>query len=337
MTLPAALAELAAAQGGPFTRAQVRGLGLTSHAVRRLLDDCVPLRHGVHVERSVRDAARDDPRAMHLLEGAAKVLVCRGSALARRSAAVAYDLPLLGRLPARPELTRHGRRLDDTSSVPGLRVAPLTPDEVETVHGVRCTSLCRTVADVLRTSVLREAVVVGDAALGRALDLAALRTAVAAASAWPGGVAAGAALGLLDGRAETPLESLTRLAYVQQGVPAPETQVEVRGPGGRLLGVVDFLWRAQRVVGEADGLLKYTGLQDLQAEKLREEGMRRAGFDVVRNLWDDVWTQRGQRALAQRWHEAVAHSAGRPPVTGVRLTVPTLEELRRRRAARSAA
>ncbi len=53
--------------------------------------------------------------------------------------------------------------------------------------------------------------------------------------------------------------------------------------------VVDFLLRAQRLVVEADGLLKYRRRSDaLTLEKLRQEAIERAGYRVVRVTWDDV-------------------------------------------------
>lgn len=132
-----------------------------------------------------------------------------------------------------------------------------------------------------------------------------------------------------DGRADGPLESITRVAYDEQGLPAPETQIEVRAPDGTFLGIVDFLWREQRVVGEADGLGKYDRPLALQKEKMREEGLRACGLEVVRNVWDDVWTPAGRVALALRVRQAFAFAADKPAVPGVRFRAPSLQELLR--------
>jgi very-short-patch-repair endonuclease len=51
---------------------------------------------------------------------------------------------------------------------------------------------------------------------------------------------------------------------------------------------VDFLFDGC-VIGEADGRGKYTGPQDLWAEKRREDALRALGFEVVRWGWDDMW------------------------------------------------
>lgn len=63
----------------------------------------------------------------------------------------------------------------------------------------------------------------------------------------------------------------------------------------------DFLWPAQRTIGEADGKGKYRTPEDLYAEKRREDQLRGLGFEVVRWGWADVagpdWALR-ERVLA---------------------------------------
>jgi hypothetical protein len=100
-----------------------------------------------------------------------------------------------------------------------------------------------------------------------------------------------------------------------------------RGVHGEFLGLVDFLWRAQRVVGEADGLGKYDGPFALQKEKLREEGLRACGLEVVRNVWDDVWTAPRRTQLGARVRQAFAFAAEKPAVPGVRFRTPSLDQL----------
>jgi hypothetical protein len=59
-----------------------------------------------------------------------------------------------------------------------------------------------------------------------------------------------------DARAESPLESISRLRMREHGVPAPEPQVEI-WIDGRFAGRVDFYWDEYGVIGEADGWGKY--------------------------------------------------------------------------------
>jgi len=111
---------------------------------------------------------------------------------------------------------------------------------------------------------------------------------LARARRWPGVVAARAAIAFSDPRAETPLESISRVAFHALGLPAPEPQVEI-WYGGELVARVDFLWREQLVVGEADGRGKYASVEDLYQEKRREERLRDLGFEVVRWDWDSAY------------------------------------------------
>jgi very-short-patch-repair endonuclease len=57
---------------------------------------------------------------------------------------------------------------------------------------------------------------------------------------------------------------------------------------------VDFLWRAQKIIGEADGLAKYGSDEkairaNLKAERVRERELQDAGYSIVRWMWDDIW------------------------------------------------
>ena len=52
----------------------------------------------------------------------------------------------------------------------------------------------------------------------------------------------------------------------------------------------DFLWEETGVVGEADGLEKYDGVNGLalRQEKLRQETLEQTGLIVVRWGWSDL-------------------------------------------------
>jgi hypothetical protein len=322
-----ALAELAAAQGGPFTRAQALAAGYPPWEIRALRRrEWADLCRGVYVERALLEAA--DERARHVLQAAARVLTSGlAPVVSRRSGALVHSLPLLGRPPREPELTRAPRSERDRSETSAVRVAPLPPEDVTEVNGIPVTSLARTACDVGRTRAFREGVVVADAVLRRQVPRNDLLAAVRRCRSWPGGVRGVQVAELADGRADGPLESITRVAYADQGLPAPETQVEVWSPDGVFLGLVDFLWRQQRVVGEADGLGKYDAPLALKKEKLREEGLRACGLEVVRHVWDDVWTPPAQARLAGRVRDAFAYAERRPAVAGVVFRTPPLTEL----------
>lgn len=321
------LAATAASQGGAFTRAQAEETGYRASQIRALLtDEWRLLYRGVYVERSVWDAA--SPTHQHVLMAAARILTSRLAPVAsRRSGALVHELPLLGTPPKVPLLTRAPRHACDRSESSTLQVAPLEPSERVAVNGVPVTALPRTACDVARTSSFREGVVVADAVLRRRVPPHELLTAAERCAGWPGGPRARRVARFADGRADGPLESITRVAYALERLPRPETQIEIWSPDGDFLGLVDFLWRAQRVVGEADGLGKYDQPLALRKEKLREEGLRACGLEVVRNVWDDVWTAAARKRLAARVRQTFGFAAQHPAVPGVRFRSPSLDEL----------
>jgi hypothetical protein len=321
------LRQLAAEQGGAFSRTQALSRGCTPAELRAFVRrGWVSPYRGVYVPRAL--LRTEDPARRHVTLAAARVLTSTLDPLAnRRTAALVHGLPLLGRPPKVPQLVRPPRHPRDRSETSTLQVAPVPSADRVVVGGIPVTSLGRTAVDVARTSPLREAVVVADAALRRGVPREDLLATADRCASWPGGAAGLATVRCADGRADGPLESVTRMAYAAQGLPAPETQVEVWSPEGTFLGLVDFLWREQRVVGEADGLEKYDSPLALRKEKRREEGLRLCGLEVVRNVWDEVWTPAAQAALAARVRRAFALAARHPAVRGVTFRTPSLDEL----------
>lgn len=105
--------------------------------------------------------------------------------------------------------------------------------------------------------------------------------------------------------AESPLESLTRLALSDSRVPPPLLQALIHDP---MLGCtyrVDMLWPQPRVILEIDGRVKYTA-DELWREKRRQERLERLGYRVLRVMWSDI---------AQDWPETrrrVLDALGRP-------------------------
>jgi len=163
--------------------------------------------------------------------------------------------------------------------------AGLPPGHVVDAGGLPSTSAARTVVDLARSSPFRAGVVTADAALRRrsctAADLAA---AVAACAGWPGVRRARDVMAFADPRSASPLESISRVAFADFGLPRPRLQAQLAS-----LDVVDFLWPDYGVVGEADGMGKYTSPHVLRAEKLREERLSVDGYSVVRWTWEEVF------------------------------------------------
>ena len=96
---------------------------------------------------------------------------------------------------------------------------------------------------------------------------------------------------------ESALESISRWHMHRARIPPPEVNVEIRGSDGRTYRG-DFCWRAQRVLGEADGMEKYASLDDLKAEKRRQLALEQAGWRIVRWGWEEaVWRPRQMVAM----------------------------------------
>ena len=157
------------------------------------------------------------------------------------------------------------------------------------------TTVARTVVDIARSASRRSAVVTGDAALRRGLLRPKLLAVVDECSAWCDVGKARKAIDFMDARAESPLESLSRVIFDERQVPVPEPQVEIVVAGAAYR--VDFLWREAGVIGEADGRAKYSLESSLSpeqavwAEKLREDALRDAGFTIVRWTYGQLLNQ----------------------------------------------
>ena len=90
-----------------------------------------------------------------------------------------------------------------------------------------------------------------------------------------------------DSRAESPLESLGRVAFHECGLPPPELQVVV-SDAGQFIGRVDFIWKQFGTVAEADGAAKYEDKSRASYEFRRDARLRDAGLEVVHFTWKDI-------------------------------------------------
>ena len=113
----------------------------------------------------------------------------------------------------------------------------------------------------------------------------------------------------MDGRAESPGETLGRLVFWRGSLPRPELQVRVRGPRGEVART-DYAWEDHGVVGEFDGKVKYmrrwrdgdTASDVVVREKRREEWIVETGRVMRRLVWAELSTpavvvERFRRAL----------------------------------------
>ncbi len=181
----------------------------------------------------------------------------------------------------------HDRLLGGAPAV-RVRVTPLSRAQIAVRAGVPATSAARTVIDLARETSFRAGVVVADSALYRRKTTRAdLDTVIGSCRHWPGIDRARRVVSFATDLAESPFESIARVAFDEGGLPPPELQVWVGGED-RPIGRVDFLWRAYRTIAEADGALKYADPDRARQQLHRDADLRDAGFEVVHFSWREL-------------------------------------------------
>lgn len=328
-------------QGGPFTVAQARLAGLTRGKQRQLEQDghLTVLRRGVLVETERLRMA--DTLELHRIETAGalllrwppinperttwpQVICCAG----HRTAAMFWQLraPLP---PENPELLpvdwpapAPSRRIVELVSPErarrgfkwGVHTRPATLEQadVTALVGLLVTTLERTAVDLARELRRRDALIVADSALRLGASKQRMREIVVRYRGWRGTRQADELVAFADGRAESAAESHARLVLKDHGMAIPDLQVDLsdsRGPIAR----VDMLYPAHRTIIEVDGHSKYTDPwhdpgEVLLREKLREDRLRDAGWEVVRVTWrqldkePEIFVDRVRRAFARARH-----------------------------------
>ncbi|RAO38795.1 uncharacterized protein ONO86_04407 [Micromonospora noduli] len=165
----------------------------------------------------------------------------------------------------------------------------IKPGQLVRVNGITATEPLRTLADVSLRVDRFSAVSVLDSALNRRLvttdDLLSIPRLIRGRR---GAVAARGYLSEADGRAQSPLETRTRLRCVDGRVPPDALQLEVRDEDGYLLGVGDLGWRGPRVLAEADGRGPHSAPGAVYADRRRQNRLVNAGWTVLRFTWQDT-------------------------------------------------
>ena len=257
--------------------------------------DLLPVRRGAYVRTEVQPEPASVEERHRLLVGAV-AMGGSGGVVSHASAAVLHGLPVWNNTITQVHLTRSrstgAKRRGDIE----VHSATLPPAQVTLVDGLPTTSLARTVADLGRTLPFAQAVAAGDRAAALGLDFGDLEQVLETMQQWPGVRQARRVANFLDGRSESAGESVSRVRLCEQGLPSPIPQREIFDDAGRLIARVDFAWLQHRTVGEFDGRVKYGALlkpgqriEDvIYAEKLREDALRDAGWQVVRWIWADL-------------------------------------------------
>lgn len=313
-TTPDDITRLARAGHGVFSVAEARLRGITKDRLRRLARRglLVRLAHGVYADASEYEAA--DRWSAFALRSRAFTLACGPAAAAGGWSAVAVlGLPAIGAPPERPlALVPAGSGADSNNGAGRVRAVSFATEHRAYANGCRVTSPARTVVDVARTTPRADALAVADAALSSGTTAAQLRAVLAFEAGWRGIGAAAWVTAHADGRAESALETLGRLTFIEHGLPLPVSNAWIGTPWGRYR--VDHFLPDRWLVFEGDGSLKYDNRLDagrvVADQREREWRLRELGLEVTRYGWELARYDR--KELAARFGAAIDRCPLRP-------------------------
>ncbi len=194
----------------------------------------------------------------------------------------------------------YGFGVDESRSVhvhdPGVRLRPTTGlvvhqregAPVQLVSSRRATTPAWTAVEVAREARRPRALAVLDSAVrSRWCTPADLADAVDWQRGRRGIVKVRDLLPLVDGRAESAMESEARLAMHDGGLPRPELQYVIDGRDGEQWRV-DFAWPWARVAVEYESVDWHTGRMEMERDKKRYAGIQDTAWIVVPIVVGDV-------------------------------------------------
>ncbi|MCK9795659.1 type IV toxin-antitoxin system AbiEi family antitoxin domain-containing protein [Isoptericola sp. 4D.3] len=287
---PQALLDVAARQEGLVTTGQCEAAGMSADRLVRMVRQgrWVRLSTGVYdtdpvpVDDRDRDDLFDHRRRYLAWSG---LLAFGPTAVAVGQAALA--LHAIQGLPVRitPEVMLPGG--SGRGSRDGVTVRQFDPRlPTELVLGRRVAPVLHALAQAVPALDRRHAVALLDNAVhsGRisraevevAHDLARGRRGVERTHPW---------WRLVDGRAESPLETWARLECIDAGIPPDDLQREIFASDGRFLGRGDLLWRlpdGRWFLLEMDGTAAHSTPEALYADRARQNALVTEGDVVVR-------------------------------------------------------
>jgi hypothetical protein len=294
-----------------FSFAQWRARGLSEWALARAVESGVVWRvlKSVYADSSVPDCLETRARAIGLIRP-------RDIAVCRQTAAWLAGLDVL---PPGQAIVDEPIRLVVATDVtpprlPGCRSyqAPLPESDLIEEHGVLRTSDSRTALDLGRFCPREQAVASLDTFLHagrvtlvelwqrahqlvRVRNCRILRTNLAVA----------------DAGAESYAESVLRVAYIDAGLPRPQTQVVVSGWTGDLIGYLDLGWLRYRVGAEYDGEEAHDADDQRTHDERRRVAMRREDDWVIAVARkSDLWGHRA--ALVERTAQLLLEAGWSP-------------------------
>ena len=191
----------------------------------------------------------------------------------------------------------------------------LTPDDVVgTTSGLWLTSVVRTLVDLAALLTLEALVCALDDARHRRLVDDEQLAGAGERTRWsPGSAAFRTGVALSDGRAESPAETLARLALLPV-VPGLVPQHRLRDSYGRVLARFDLGDAELRLAVEADGKAGHAGPVMAAKDRARDRLAASHGWHTERVTWYEL--RRRRPSLVARVAAAAAERSRRPPQTG---------------------
>lgn len=286
------------------TTTELQRAGFSTAQIRTKVSrgELVRLHYGIYGPAELVQSVTVTRRGALALRAAATLAPLGPRAVAsHHTAAQLFGLDLLGRVPASVAITLvpgGGSR----KSWPDVRVhhAALPEGHVGLWDSVPVTSAARTVLDLARISPFRAGIVVADSALyNNRTSKQELLAVLDSCRRWPGAQRASEVVAFADALAESPLESIARVAFRDCGLPPPQLQA-LLGADGRVIARVDFYWERFRTIAEADGEMKYDNRFAATHQLRRDADLRDAGFEVVHFGWRDIFDTPAQVAASIR-------------------------------------
>lgn len=304
--LPPDVIRLLRAGAGVFASVDAVRDGVSSDRIRRLCKAGLLIRLARGVYASAEIFAECDQWDRFDLRSRAFVRACGPRAYAAGwSAVTCWRLSAISRPPALPSVVvPHGEGAETNSAYGTVRAAELPPEHRAVVRGCRVTTIPRTVVDIARTAPRPEALVVADAALDHVYR-SALTSALDVVGGWPGSRDAAWVVRHADPHAESPLETLGRLTFIEHSLPLPHSNVWVGETPRRYR--LDHLLADRWLAFEGDGAVKYDNRPDagrvVADQREREWYLRELGLEVVRYGWSLARHDRAR--LAERFRSVL--------------------------------
>jgi Protein of unknown function (DUF559) len=287
--LDQALSELSRTQNGVFGLDQLRALGMTGRMVHGRT--ATGRLHRIH--HTVYSLVPKELLKRNGLYMAAVLACGPGAVLSHRSAAALLELRDWGHTKIEVTVPRRSSRRHDGVKV--HRSTTLTAQDVTVVDNIPCTTVARTLFDLAEVVTGRQLERSFDQAeIAEVLDLEAIQDQLARNPTRPGAKAVNRVLTEhYIGRTPTWSENEEALLAITRplGIPDPDTnQFMILEDGGPPLRV-DFVWRDQRVIVEADSRKWHDTRQRFEIDRQRDQRLVAAGWTVIRTTWKQM-TQR---------------------------------------------